>query len=131
MEKESAINYLIGEYAHSKSIDTNKISDGYHTFGELYEHRIINYMAICRMIYDYEPYSKIPVWMSKRHSDDSIWDGWFLLGIHTEPGKQITYHLPDTFWDECDLFAKQLNKAPEFDGHTSEDVLNRLKLLGK
>jgi hypothetical protein len=121
---EDAINQLM-----RCGIDTNKISDGYHTFAELYEHRIVNYMAICRMIYNYEPYAKIPVWMSKKHSDGAVWEGWFLLGIYTEAGKQITYHLPMIKWDECDKFARELSQAPEFDGHNSQQVLERLSQL--
>lgn len=123
MTKESALNELI------KDSNTDLISDGFHTFKELYEHRIVNFMTICKLLYDYEPYSKVPVWMTKKHSDGSSWDGWFVLGIHTEQGKQITYHLPIEKWDECDLFAKELPKAPDWDGHTSDDVLIRLKEL--
>ena len=69
-----------------------------------------------------------PVWKTRMHSDGSVWDGWFILGIGEEPGKQITYHLPESKWDEC-IFADEYIKAPEWDGHTSADVLERLKQL--
>ena len=36
--------------------------------------------------------------------------------------KQITYHLPLSKWEETG-FAETLEKAPEFDGHTPDDVL--------
>ena len=62
------------------------------------------------------------------HSDGSEWAGWFILGYETEPGRQITYHLPLDKWYQC-LFARILEKAPEWDGHTSNDVLQRLKNL--
>lgn len=60
----------------------NKISDGYHTFGELYEHRIALFIALCRAI---------------EGTENDAWkmppkDGWFLMGIGKEKGKQITYH---------------------------------------
>jgi hypothetical protein len=111
------------------------ISDGYHTFKELYEHRITLYIALCRMYLKWQShydegqldYYKT-VWRSKAHSDGSIWDGWFLLGIGKKSGEQITYHLPLAKWEECN-FAAILDKAPEFDGHTSEDVLQRLSQL--
>lgn len=54
--------------------------------------------------------------------------GWFILGINREKGKQISYHVPLKRWKETD-FAQTLDKAPKFDGHTSQDVLNRLKTL--
>lgn len=117
-------------------VDTNIISDGYHTFGELYEHRIVNYIALCKMIcannthVAYVPeFSTTFVWISKVHSDGSVWDGWFIMGIHAEPGKQITYHLPESKWDKCAKFASVISKAPDYDGHTSEDVLKRLSEL--
>ena len=70
------------------------------------------------------------VWRSKKHSDGELAFGgtWFVLGIGKENGKQMTYHLPIDRWDECG-FAETLEQAPEFDGHSSDDVLKRLKNL--
>jgi len=111
------------------------ISDGYHTFDELHEHRITIYIALCKQqkgLYDMAEKAGVEtprnVWRSKKHSDDSEWDGWFIMGIGKLEGNQITYHLPDKKWDECD-FAETLDKAPKFDGHTSADVLERIKNL--
>ncbi len=104
--------------------------DGYHTFTELYDHRIELYIALTRLLatkYTLQIDGE-GVWKSKTHSDGSTWDGWFIMGISTIPGQQITYHLPISKWDEC-YFAKTLEKAPEFDGHSSDDILQRLKQL--
>lgn len=106
--------------------------DGYHTFGELYDHRITLYIALCKALYcaDVE-YIPLEIWRSKYHSDGEICFGTgtqFVLGIGKEKGNQITYHVPIERWDECE-FAETLEKAPEFDGHTSDDVLERLKSL--
>jgi hypothetical protein len=110
-----------------KKLDsTNDISDGYHTFGELYEHRITLFITLCEQRVYYTSWED--VWRSKLHSDGTSFDGWFVLGIGKEKGEQITYHLPISKWDETD-FAETLEKAHEFDGHTSEDVLGRLKKL--
>lgn len=35
------------------------------------------------------------------------------------------YHLPMSEWDNC-KWANTLENAPEWDGHTSADVLKRL-----
>lgn len=102
-------------------IGTGKISDGYHTFDELYEHRIALFLALCRQI-------PANVWRSRLHDDGSYFDGWFLLGINKQKGKQITYHLPNSKWDETN-FAETLEKSPEWDKHTSNDVVERLKKL--
>lgn len=112
--------------------DTNnnmEVSDGYHTFDELYEHRITLFIAMCRVIAGHDRYvGTTDIWRSKLHSDGTSFNGWFILGITKESGEQITYHLPLSKWDETD-FAETLEKAPEWDGHTSQDVLKRLKEL--
>ena len=104
--------------------------DGYHTFEELYEHRIRLFIALCKEISN-QPYCdrKHKIWCSRYHSDGSSFEDWFILGIGEEKGEQITYHLPFKFWREVCKFTEYLEKAPEFDGHTSDDVLNRLEEL--
>lgn len=104
--------------------------DGYHTFDELYEHRIRLWITLCRyFIQGKASYDSRNVWMSKLHSDGSSFDGWFIMGIAKEKGNQITYHLPIKYWEECEKTAEVLEQAPEFDGHTSDDVLERIKKL--
>ena len=104
--------------------DEAEISDGYHTFTELYDHRIALYIALCR--YVHKKYHG--AWRSKVHSDGSVIEGWFILGLGSEKGRQITYHLPESRWSECD-FAETLSQAPEWDGHAPKDVIERLKTL--
>lgn len=122
------INNLIKDH----KIPTGLISDGYHTFDELYEHRIILFIKLCELINSNfkHSYPKIhsSVWKSKKHSDDTSWEGWFIMGIGKEKNKQITYHLPMKYWKDTD-FAEELDKAPEWDKHTSDDVLERLLKL--
>lgn len=116
MSKEAVINNLIKK----EQVDTNLISDGYHTFGELYEHRIQLFITLARMLVK-NP-SVQYVW---RYKTD---DKWFLLGINKKEGEQITYHIPISKWNETS-FADTTNIRPLYDGHTSTDVLDRLKKL--
>jgi hypothetical protein len=109
-------------------INKNKISDGYHTFGELYEHRIELFITLCRWLVKSDKHTNL-VWRSKKNADGGEWDGWFLMGIDPTPGSQISYHLPISKWDECDFVDETREQAPPFDGHTSNDVLKRLKSL--
>ena len=111
--------------------DNLSVCDGYHTIDELYDHRITLFIALCRAIEKQEEYNNgIEIWRSKKHSDGELAFGgtWFVLGINKEEGKQITYHLPILKWEETN-FAETLETAPEWDGHTSADVLERLKKL--
>jgi hypothetical protein len=103
-----------------------QVSDGYHTMDELYNHRITLYIALCKSVR-----LEKDVWRSKKHSDGELCFGTgmqFVLGIGIVSGEQITYHIPSERWDECD-FADTRRMAPEWDKHTSADVLERLKNL--
>lgn len=112
--------------------ETEQVSDGYHTFKELYDHRIELFIALCRVIHNTVGreggYLRYKVWRSTTHSDGSQIPGWFIMGIGREKGEQITYHLPAARWHDTDFILRDGN-APEWDGHTSADVLERLKQL--
>lgn len=105
--------------------ETMEVSDGYHTIDELYDHRITLFIALCASM---RLHTDAEIWRSKEHSDGSSFDGWYILGIGSEKGKQITYHIPIGRWDESS-FAITRDRAPEWDGHSPADVLTRLKSL--
>lgn len=92
-------------------------SDGYHTFNELYEHRHALFSVIC---------NAFDGWKSFKHADGTMFDGWFIAGCQTEKG-QITYHLPLLWWDK--FSCRAIEKAPEWDGHTPADVIDRVQTL--
>ena len=94
-------------------------SDGYHTFDELYEHRTVLFSVICNSHTDL-------AWKSRHHHDGTMFDDMFVAGIQT-PAGPCTYHCENQYWD---LFrVPELERAPEFDGHTPEDVLQRIQSL--
>lgn len=96
----------------------NDVSDGYHTFGELYDHRCLLFIHIING----ELY---PSFASYTHEDGTIWDGWFIAGCMMLNTELVTYHLPNKY---ADLVRKDLwiDEAPKWDGHTSQDVIQRL-----
>lgn len=100
-------------------MNTDKISDGYHTFGELYYHRTILFSIICNQ-------NKDKAWKSKLHSDNTMYDDMFIVGINTPEG-QYTYHCELKYWN---LFnnIKELNNAPIWDGHKPSDITRLLSL---
>lgn len=99
---------------------TGDTSDGYHTFNELYRHRAILFSVICNERPEV-------AWKSKRHHDGTMYDGMFIVGIDTPEG-QATYHYDiDPYWD---MFrVKELELAPEWDGHTSCEAIRRIGTL--
>lgn len=128
-ERHSGLKDIFIKGMDEKEDKFNKMecSDGYHTFDELYEHRITLFIALGRQLM-MDTCRPVQVWRSKFHSDGTFLEGWFIMGIGSVKGKQITYHLPLSKWEETN-FCFDMEKAPEFDGHTSNDVLNRLKTL--
>lgn len=87
-------------------------SDGYHTFDELYEHRMVLFSVICNL-------NKSISWKSKKHHDDSMFENYFIVGVTTPEGN-FTYHYHLDNWDKFDV--QELDTAPEWDGHVSSDI---------
>jgi len=99
---------------------TGSTSDGYHTFDELYRHRGILFALICA---DHKEIA----WKSKKHHDGTMYDGMFLCGIDTPYG-QATYHMDlEPFWNM--IKVRELETAPEWDGHTPDMALNRIAAM--
>ena len=118
-ESQQFVNKLIEDFKTEHGGDfTDKISDGYHTFEELYDHRTKLFIALCRLL------PSDIVWKAKKHYDGSMYAGMFIMGVNTQDG-QATYHLEDKYWNDVE-FVKELPKAPEFDGHTPSVAISRL-----
>lgn len=96
------------------------LSDGYHTFNELYHHRAVLFSVICNML----PHR---AWKSKLHHTGDMYDGMFIVGIETPEG-QATYHYDiEPYWDMFKVV--EVERAPEWDGHTPEEAINRISKL--
>lgn len=116
------INDLIKELDDANVLYTDSISDGNHTFEDLYNQRLYLSAAL------FNTWSDI-CWKSRKHSDgnEPFGGGWFIVGCNTPKG-QFTYHYRLAAWD---LFkVPELERAPEWDGHTSFDVDRLLSVEG-
>lgn len=128
LERETAVMRLMQDGCSAKNVqtimalpavDVEKISDGYHTFADLYEQRLILSAALAKN----NPHA----WKSKRHEDGNVpfGGGWFIMGFDTDEGC-YTYHYELKDWD---LFqCKELDKGKPWDGHTSKDVRRLLSI---
>lgn len=139
MTKEQAINEII----QIDGVNANLISDGYHTFGELYEFRKMYNAALFNewangwsetVESEYQrsvSYTKhkYDVHKSWRHHDGELCfgGGWFIV-VAILPTGQISNHYKDQDWDLFRIPECEKEKY-EYDGHTSADVLLRLKSL--
>jgi hypothetical protein len=99
------------------------VSDGYHTFDELYEFRLLYNVAFFNEIWDKN--HTVRVHKSKRHSDgeECFGGGWFIVMAYLD-GKQISNHYEAKHWD---LFKiPELDRADKWDGHTPREAADRL-----
>ena len=113
--------------------------DEYHSMEELYQHRYHLYLALVKAFDSrITPLgSNVICWKSKLHHDETMFEDSFILGMTVERPSfvlggdsdsfYITYHLPMKYWHMANVI--ELKKAPPYDGHTSQDVLERLLKL--
>ena len=99
--------------------DIGDISDGSHSFKELYKHRCILFAVICNQ-------NKDKAWKSWLHHDGTMYEDYFIVGITIDGVGDFTYHYHKDNWD---LFnVKELDRAPAWDGHTSDDITRLFSL---
>lgn len=117
-----------------------KISDGYHTFDELYEFRKVYNAALFNewanhvnneypLHLEYIHAPKYDVHKSWKHHDGELCfgGGWFIV-VAMLPTGQISNHYEAKDWDLFKIPETEKAKYP-FDGHTPQDVIERLKSL--
>lgn len=124
MSKINDINDLIFESKMAGEISTKEISDGHHTFEELYRHRITLFCTLCNLLFEIS-------WKSKKHFDeenDPMFDDCFIAGINTPKGI-ATYHIKLKYWEIFDV--PELERAPKYDLYSSDDVIDRILSLNK
>lgn len=119
MEREALVGDEVTKTCKINQTDMSNVSDGYHTFGELYNHRHLLFLNLVLA----NPAIAFKTWLNDKRE---AWEGWFILGINTEFG-QIAYHLPEQFWLAAEV--KEVEYNFDYDGHTSNDVCARLGMF--
>ena len=109
---------------NNEEIDKGQISDGNHTFNELYDHRHSLTLALMKS-------NPNLFWFSLRHHDGELCFGdgnWFIVGGFLPDVGQISYHLPIELLDLArKTGAIEREYGVLWDGHSAQDVVNRLK----
>lgn len=120
--KETRMEKAIREACRIAEVDDEgDLSDGNHTFNDLYRQRCVLFAALVQL------FPKIS-WKTKRHDDGKPCHGGknFLVCIET-PAGPYSYHYPMKDWK---MFkCREIEKAKKFDGHTDRDVERLLSLL--
>lgn len=99
-----------------------EVSDGDHTFTELYAHR-----RALTAVLAAAANTASDSWRSKRHHPDDgpMFSDYFVVGIKLPTGKTITYHYEIEHWD--DFAATPVREhAPKWDGSTPDDTVANL-----
>lgn len=101
--------------------DNSQISDGYHTFAELYEHRHALFLNLVRIFVDQYKYCYICF---------DHYEGWDLITIPVR-GISVGYHIPISYrkyyaWGLIHISKEDQEKMYKEDPYTSQDVVNRL-----
>lgn len=107
---------------HEK-VDMGEVSDGYHTFNELYEYRLLYNAALFN---EFAKQGMYDVHKSKRHSDGEIPFGdpnWFIVMAELPTG-QVSNHYEMKDWDKFQVPEKEFSN--KWDGHSPKDVVERL-----
>ncbi len=99
-------------------IKDNDISDGYHTFGELYDHRIALFLKLCRM------HRGGCFWRQDAETPD-----WVIVYCYLDSpvdDEQISYHIPAKYVTAFEYWGIKHDPDHKWDGHNSADVVERL-----
>jgi hypothetical protein len=112
------------------AVGVKEITDGYHTFAELYDHRRALTAALATMVVGYAPFDH-SAWRSKQHHPDGdpMFPGYFIVGINLPTG-MITYHYKLKHWDDF-AAVPELEHAPPWDGATPDDSVTRMLELAR
>ena len=109
-----------------------ELSDGYHTFKELYDYRMLYNAAFFNSLAFYDNWAdgcwhvEYDVHKSKRHSDgeECFGGGWFIVMAELPTG-QISNHYEMKYWDLFKIPEKE--RANVWDGHTPQEAAERLR----
>lgn len=132
MPKKTSPKYILARAATTKegkadilqAVETvGEIADGYHTFNELYRYRML-YNAIAFEGLHFA--AGMPVIKSRRHhTGEECFGGEYFIVMAQLPTGQVSNHYPLSDWD---LFrVPEVEKAPEYDGHTPNEAADRLE----
>jgi len=102
-----------------EQVDMGEVSDGYHTFNELYYYRMLYNAAFFNLL------PKEWVHKSKRHhtGEECFGGGWFVVMANLPTG-QVSNHYELKDWDLFKVPEKEF--ADEWDGHTPQEAAERL-----
>lgn len=107
-----------------ENVKVGEVSDGYHTFNELYEFRKLYNAALFN---EWAKMDRYNAHKSIRHyeGEECFGGGWFIV-VAILPDGQISNHYKMEYWDLFNIPEYDKALFP-YDGHTSSDVIKRIE----
>lgn len=114
--------YIEDEKGAQEYRNYGEVSDGYHTFDELYHYRALYNASWLNAEKDLGQHKSL------RHSDGEYCFGsggeWFIVMVNLPTG-QISNHYHVDYWDLFNIPERET--ADEWDNHTPEQAAERLE----
>lgn len=119
---EETLRGLLSKTLRALPAGMKAVSDGYHTIGDLYDHR-----RALTAVLAASAASAGDSWRSKEHhpEDSPMFEGSFIVGINLPIQGTITYHYNLEHWDDF-AAVPELEHAPKWDGAGADDTVTRL-----
>lgn len=105
-----------------EKLDMGNVSDGYHTFNELYRYRMLYNAAFFNELAK----GDVKVCKSHKHYDgeECFGGGWFIVMAELPTG-QISNHYENRYWELFNI--PELDTAWEWDEHTPNEAADRIE----
>lgn len=123
---KASVDYCYPNHPEPKAEpgDMGEVSDGYHTFNELYRYRMLYNAAFFNLL---ARGGQVEVCKSRRHSDGEKCfgsDDWFIV-MAILPTGRVSNHYESKYWDLFDVPERET--AFEYDGHTPNEAADRIE----
>lgn len=115
-----------------RPVDSSLVSDGYHTFAELYRYRMLYNALWLNAVHEHAEaegigaYEDMDIHKSRLHHDGIppfSDDGWFIV-MAMLPTGQVSNHYRIDDWDKFQIPERE--RAAKWDGHTPEQAADRM-----
>jgi hypothetical protein len=120
------VNMLISKGREEiNNFSAKEISDGHHTFGQLYNYRMLYNAMVCHM---WAKSGDVEVYKSRLHENGKVpfGDPDYFVVVAILPSGQISNHYRMKDWDKFNVVAYQ-KALHAYDGHTPEDCEKRME----
>ncbi len=126
-EGEKSLIYLFNSFisrAKGMGVDVGQVSDGFHTFNQIYDTRMAYNAAFFNLLEKIQPGSVVKSFRHHGDEEPIFGGGWFAVRALLD-GKQVTQHYKEECWYNFNCPEVE-NLPEEWDGHTNADAIIRL-----